>query len=497
MTIPYLPTEIFEQIVTHLSSMKLWRFDDARKQDLQSLRLVSHRIKNVATPLLFQNLRTNAAGLLTLTLFCASHPEFASYIHGLQLVIILVPIDHLLRELHGDAARMMKEADSQGEEHARMLFDIIIEPYQKLLDNFPEFKREPPILEQYLHETSQSLLALAKALPNLKHFETTSSKSWSTFFTNAEEKFHSRTGRMVPGLELVDEFQARETEYAGYLGIKLATRCKMAQSYKCEYLGLLASSIMTDPEATESEFFSNLHTLDLGFQVGTLTGIESKRSARRWIPPLNRLPNLSTLRLVLTECMQDVHATPNRDRYKLLLDDFFLHYEEVPNDQDDGHPLQLKAKCQFPKLKSVTLKNWVVTTSALHYFLYAHRNTLKRVDMEQVSLRIPYKEDGHEQSFQGDRRGWSFIARACQKHLSGLEDLRLSKLYTHEKIDLDPTPPPGDMAVVVVRKLHTGDYADLHRVAFNEPGDGESGVGSKVKEVTEPVDPKTERWWPK
>ena len=113
---------------------------------------------------------------------------------------------------------------------------------------------------------------------------------------------------------------------------------------------------------------------------------------------------------------------------------------------------------------------------------------MKCVEMERLSLSIPHN---------GDSRGWPFIACACQKHLPSLEDLRLSKLYTHEKIDLDPTAPPADMAVAKIRKLQAGDYADLHRIAFSKSGDEERGVGSTVEDLMEPVFPETEMWWPK
>lgn len=485
MTIPPLPTEIFDQIVADLSFTKIGRFDNTHKRDLQSLRLVSRRIKDIATPFLFENLRTGGAGLLTMTAFWARHPELARHVHGLQLLITIVPKEQLLTEIHDDVVRVMKEVESQDERHARILLNLFLEPFEKLLDEFPAFQRGTPSVQQFIKKTSESLINLAKALRNLKHFETTSSKHWSTFFINGADTLYNQTGRMIHGMKLDDDFLESETGFAAFLGLAVAAKCKPAHSYKFDYLCLRTSCSIADSEA--ADFFPTIHTLDLGLCSCMLTGYQSKDSARLWIPLLNQLSNLSTLQLVLTHSMQDVHDTPNHDQHKLLLDDLFLYYGKMPNGQGDGYHLELKERWKLPKLTSVTFKNWVVTTSALHYFLYAHRHTLKSVNLERVSLRIPHN---------GDRRGWSFIARACQEHLLGLQDLRLSNLYTHQKVDLDRTPPPGFPAVVIVRRLHAEDYAELDRIAFSKSGDGESGMISAVKDATALVDPMVECWWP-
>ena len=482
MAIPYLPTEIFELIITHLSSMKIWRFDNARKRDLQSLRLVSRRIEDIATPFLFENLRTDVAGLLAMTLFCNRHPELARHIHGLQLVLTPIVMHRRITEVHDNELRIMKEIESQDEEHAKIFFNIILEPLEKRAA-LPEVAETQRFFEIVL----ESITVMTKALPNLEHFEPTSSKSWSTFLTNGAETFYNQTGRMIHNMELDNDFLEMETRHTGILGVRIAPLLNTVGSYKCDYTCLRTPFFIQVPDL--AKFFSNLHTLDLGFRGCTATSFEDKDFAKCWIPLLNRLSNLSTLRLVLTHSMPDVHAAPNSDNRKLFLDDLFLDWRYVPNDQDDGDTLEMVAKCKLAKLKSVTFKNWAVTASGLHYFLYAHKDTLTHVDMEQVSLRIPYK---------GDKRGWSFIARACQKHLPSLEDLRLSKLHTHEKclIDLDPTAPPGPPAVIRVRKLQAKDYADLGRIAFDNSGDRKSGAGSKVEECTWPVSPETEWWWP-
>ena len=235
------------------------------------------------------------------------------------------------------------------------------------------------------------------------------------------------------------------------------------------------------------EYFSNQDTLDLGFTAFMLTGLESKDFAHDWIPLLNRLVNLSTIRLVLIHSMEHVHAAPYSDGHKVFLDDLFLDYDLVPTDHDERYIWDIVAKLKLPKLKSVTLKNWAVGASILHYFLYAHRRSLKRIHMEKVSLRSPRRDD---------KRGWSFIARACREHLPGLEDLRLSDLYTPEKLDFDRTAPPADMAVVKVRKLQAEEMASLGGIAFGTSDDSESGTGSEVDEGTEPVSPEAEWWWP-
>lgn len=489
MAIPYLPTEIVEQIVSHLASMKIWRFDNARKRDLQSLRLVSHRIMAVTTPFLFRDLRIDNARLLTMTPFCSRHPELAKYVQGLQLVMTLGPHAGPFIRARDNAQRIMEEIKSQNKEHADIFFNIILEPFAKLLDKISGGHEDVlPALEKLdscLDKVCEELLALATVLPDLTHFEVMSSKRCSAFLTNGAEAFYNQTGRTIHSMELDDEFLELENGYTGFLGGYIVARCKIAQSYKCDYLSLRVCSYISAPEVRE--YFSNLDTLDLGFTAFMLTGRESKNLAHAWIPLLNRLVNLSTLRLVLTHSMEHVHAAPYCDGHKLFLDDLFLDYDLVPADHDERYIWDIVAKLKLPKLKSVTLKNWAVGASILHYFLYAHKKTLKRIHMEKVSLRSPCLND---------RRGWSFIARACREHLPGLEDLRLSGLYSHEKLNYGLTAPPAATAVIKVRKLQAEEMATLRGIAFGNSDDRERGTGSEVEEGTEPVSPEAEWWWP-
>ena len=372
MAIPYLPTEIFEQIVTQLSSMTVFRFDNARKRDLQSLRLVSHRFRNVATPFLFRNLRIDTGGLRTMRTFCSRHPELARHVHGLQLVFIIDPDHQYLKQAHDNLLRIMKEIESQDKEHAAIFLEIVLEPFAQRLNEavnlHGESQRPGP------QETSESLSALAEALPNLNHLETTHMKSWSTFFINGAEAFYNQTGRIIDSMELDDNFLETQTGIASFMGITTAATCNKIESYIGDYVSLQFSAFIIEVRNLTA-FFPNLHTLDIGIRASLLeSSWDNKRFANDWIKLLNQLSSLSTLRLVLTHDVQHVHTRLSSDRHKFFLDDVFLYYRYGLNDQRDGYRFKLKEKCKLAKLKSVSFKNWAVTASGLHYLFYAHRN---------------------------------------------------------------------------------------------------------------------------
>ena len=130
----------------------------------------------------------------------------------------------------GDARRIMEEIESQDKEHADIFFNIILEPFGKLLEEISGGHEDVlPALEKLdscLDKVCEELLALARVLPNLTHFEVMSSKRCSTFLTNGAEAFYNQTGRTIHSMELDDKFLKLENGYTGFLGGYIAARCK-------------------------------------------------------------------------------------------------------------------------------------------------------------------------------------------------------------------------------------------------------------------------------
>ena len=475
MATSYLPAEILEQVITDLSGMKICRFDTARKQDLEALRLVSHRVKDIATPFLFENLQTNTLGLLTMGSFCCKHPELAKHIRGIRLVIEFVPTVASLGWALHKGVNIKKSIELQDAKDAEIFSEIFLGTLKECVDEVSECR------EVTSEMVSRDFETLAKTLPNLKHFETTPSRGWAQKNAIGMEAFYNQTGRMVHDMELDYGFMEYGFSNAGLKGIKVAAGSKTVDTYKCDWLSIRAPLFVNSPPTIE--FFANLRTLDLGIRAEMSSDSDTRHYRQRWILLLNRLSNLGALRLVLTHDMEFVHTSSHNDWEELFLDSLFL----TPGYGLPKQPIMAIKGCVMPKLESVTFVNWAVRVSGFHYFLHAHRDTLKRVELERLSLRVPHR---------GDPRGWPFIARAFQRYLPDVHHLRLSKLYTHEIINIDPTTPRADTAMVKVRKLQAEDYENLSHIAAGRLLGRKTTSVSEVEEAVEPVVPEAEWWWP-
>lgn len=441
-----LPTELLLGIVCGIPGID--HFDPIRKRYLRALRLTCHRLRDIATPLLFENMVLDAKSIRKLCDFASAKPELAKHVRRVQ---IAMPPANLARQnsRFEGMLRRMDESESPVVKalslaNRQRFYDLLFSPLRGWLDDMRNRKPLPPKIAQ---ATTDSL----QIFENLQHVEVVLSQYYYQHQARASQQFFDETGYAIEDFYHNSELPVAFGLWTGS-AMALSGAPPQVTSMKLRELPLNLEF--------GSLCLSNLHIqlVHLDLELRVFGGVEMKYLKdyiKQWRLVLRNLQQVQTLRLSLANSREYVRSCPNNDKYKLYLDDLFLDDDD---DDEAHHPTT--GNCHFPKLKCLTLTNWAVKKAVLRHLIYAHKDTLKELNLERLTLPSAAADIYDD--------AWPVVAVMCQKYIPGIERLHFDKLSMHNKLEGEPDDNPEDLVDVEILEAESDFYEFMYRVAKGE-----------------------------
>ncbi|MCJ1257361.1 hypothetical protein MMC24_005186 [Lignoscripta atroalba] len=454
MPVPYLPPEVLNNIFETLSDDKIFPFDNGGKKDLGNLRLVSHQFNAAAAPLLFRYLTVEAMELDEIKRFGD---------HGGALLLSYTKSIQVLRPSRNSEIQSLflrRTINKLLPELKYMRRKEIVRIRYKFLDLFEGPRDNSTGHRRKIHDLlppagtafSEMWDKVGHYLRGLKHVDVTGSTSYQKHLLNASQAFFQATGFSVEKLLNRPQAHWQTLQPECFQPGLMCCLTIRSPSLRCNGTTPSASiGTLGGESGLRNNLGDRLVSLDITMNLPSDAG--NMHHVQFWVFVLSQLKKLQTLRLTLSATWEYLHMCPSNASSKLCLSRMLSRRGREPSQEDawlgSNH-------AYMPQLKSVSFCNWAVDYYALYWFLDDHKDTLKEISFERMTLAaLPWEQLGAK---------WEDLADSC-KTVFETERVSFSKLTTHMKLDSIYQTVPAVTTRVQVCWLGKSHLVKLHRLA--------------------------------